>query len=270
MSEGIFDTHAHLYDGRYKEEGISPEDVLFRASENGITRILIPADNLDTSRAAAEYVKRYNGTCGVELFCSAGVHPHEAKSYSDEVERSLREMLDRREELRIMALGEIGLDYYYDLSPRDVQKDVFRCQLRLAREYDIPIILHEREATGDCMDILRSEELISSPGVCHCCSTSPEIAAELVRMGFFIGFDGPLTFKNNKKTPAILEAVPLDRIVIETDSPYLAPVPRRGKTNEPAYVIHVAEKIAELKGMDIGEVIELTCQNGKRLYHIDE
>lgn len=266
----IFDTHAHLYDGRYEEEGISPEDVLFRAKETGVTRILIPADNEKTSREAMEYVRKYDGLHGVSLYCSVGVHPHEAKSYTDETEEQLRKWLGDRKDRKIMALGEIGLDYYYDLSPRDVQKDVFRRQLKLAREFDIPIILHEREATGDCMDILRSEELISSPGVCHCCSTSPEIAAELVKMGFFIGFDGPLTFKNNKKTPAILEAVPLERIVIETDSPYLAPVPRRGKTNEPSYVLHVAEKIAELKGMDVEEVIDLTCQNGKRLYHIEE
>ena len=265
----IFDTHAHLYDGRYEEEGICPEDVLFRAKEAGVTKILIPADSEETSREAIDYVRKYDGLHGVSLYCSVGVHPHEAKTWSEETERQLREWLKEREELKIMALGEIGLDYHYDLSPRDIQRDVFRRQLKIAKEFNIPIILHEREATGDCMDILRSEELIASPGVCHCCSTSPEIASELVKMGFYIGFDGPLTFKNNKKTPAILEAVPMDRIVIETDSPYLAPVPMRGKTNEPAYVSYVALKIAELKGMDPEDVIDITCQNGKRLYHIE-
>ena len=271
-AEGIFDTHAHLYDGRYPEEGISPEDVLFRAAEAGVTRILIPADNEESSLAAMEYVKDHDGTCGVALYCSVGVHPHEASSYNGRVEEKLISWLGKKTENKIMALGEIGLDYHYDLSPRDVQREVFARQIPIARDFDLPIILHEREATADTMDILKRArergELRKEPGVCHCCSTSPEIARELVKMGFYIGFDGPITFKNNKKTPAILEAVPMERVVIETDSPYLAPVPMRGKTNEPAYVLYVAEKIAELKGMTAEQVMEITCANGKELYGI--
>ncbi|MBR6879747.1 MAG: TatD family hydrolase [Clostridiales bacterium] len=268
----VFDTHAHLYDSRFEENGMTPEMILRNAASSGVTRILIPADNETTSLAACEFVRKYDGTEGVELFCSVGVHPHEASSYSPEVEERLLDMIKRKDELKIRAIGEIGLDYYYDLSPRDVQKEVYRRQLELAYENDMPIILHERDATGDSIDILRGlykeGRLRENPGVCHCCTCSPEIARELVKMGFYIGFDGPLTFKNNKKTPSILENVPDDRIVIETDSPYLTPEPNRGLTNEPANVVWVADKIASLRGRTTEEIIGLTTENAMRLYEL--
>ena len=268
----VFDTHAHLYDSRFEENGMTPEMILRNAASSGVTRILIPADNETTSLAACEFVRKYDGTEGVELFSSVGVHPHEASSYSPEVEERLLDMIKRKDELKIRAIGEIGLDYYYDLSPRDVQKEVYRRQLELAYENDMPIILHERDATGDSLDILRGlykeGRLRENPGVCHCCTCSPEIARELVKMGFYIGFDGPLTFKNNKKTPSILENVPDDRIVIETDSPYLTPEPNRGLTNEPANVVWVADKIASLRGRTTEEIIRLTTENAMRLYEL--
>ncbi len=268
----VFDTHAHLYDSRFEENGMTSEMILRNAASSGVTRILIPADNETTSLAACEFVRKYDGTEGVELFCSVGVHPHEASSYSPEVEERLLDMIKRKDELKIRAIGEIGLDYYYDLSPRDVQKEVYRRQLELAYENDMPIILHERDATGDSIDILRGlykeGRLRENPGVCHCCTCSPEIARELVKMGFYIGFDGPLTFKNNKKTPSILENVPDDRIVIETDSPYLTPEPNRGITNEPANVVWVADKIASLRGRTAEEIIRLTTENAMRLYEL--
>ena len=268
----VFDTHAHLYDSRFEENGMTSEMILRNAASSGVTRILIPADNETTSLAACEFVRKYDGTEGVELFCSVGVHPHEASSYSPEVEERLLDMIKRKDELKIRAIGEIGLDYYYDLSPRDVQKEVYRRQLELAYENDMPIILHERDATGDSIDILRGlykeGRLRENPGVCHCCTCSPEIARELVKMGFYIGLDGPLTFKNNKKTPSILENVPDDRIVIETDSPYLTPEPNRGITNEPANVVWVADKIASLRGRTAEEIIRLTTENAMRLYEL--
>ena len=174
---------------------------------------------------------------------------------------------------KIMALGEIGLDYYYDLSERDVQREVFEKQLELAYEYDIPIILHEREATGDCLEILKrfykEGRLRKLPGVCHCCSCSLEASRELLKMGFYLGFDGPLTFKNNKKTPEVVYNTPWDRIVIETDSPYLTPEPNRGLTNEPAHVAFVCSKLAEVKGVSIEEAAQITYDNGKILYGVD-
>ncbi|MCQ2532186.1 MAG: TatD family hydrolase [Saccharofermentans sp.] len=273
--EGIFDTHAHLYDERYGEEGTFSSDVLERCAMAGVTRVLVPADNMESSKAAMSYVEVNQGLSGVDLYCSIGIHPHEASSYCPEVRQWLIDTLqpEVRSTYNIMALGEIGLDYHYDLSPRDVQREVFKDQLNIAYELDIPIILHEREAVGDSMDILRSFKkegrLRSNPGVCHCCSASPEIAAELVSMGFYIGFDGPITFKNNKSAPEVLNRVPLDRIVIETDSPYLTPEPNRGLTNEPCYVPFVAAKIADIKGMSVEEIVKITSDNGCKLYGIN-
>ena len=267
--KGVFDTHAHLYDARIFQDA---ENVLNRALECGVDTVLVPADNEETSRLAADYVQKWDGFNGIDLYCSVGVHPHEASSYTDDTEAFLTDMLSKRDAYKIKAIGEIGLDYYYDLSPRDVQREVFRKQLKLAYELDIPFILHERDATQDCIDILKNTHkngmLLPTPGVCHCCSCSAQIAKILLDMGFYIGFDGPLTFKNNKKTPGVLEICPWDRIVVETDSPYLAPEPNRGMTNEPAFVTLVVEKIAQLKGVDPAEAVRITSENGRRLFRI--
>lgn len=270
---GMFDTHAHLYDARFSEEGTTPEDILTRASKAGVTDILIPGDSIESSKAAFEFATKYNGFEGVTLYAACGVHPHEASTYDDDAEETLKKWLSEREKYRIKALGEIGLDYYYDFSPRDVQKNVFERQLNLAFEADIPFILHERDASGDSTEILRSYyksgRLLKTPGVCHCCSCSPEIAKILVDMGFYIGFDGPLTFKNNKRGIDVCRETPLDRIVIETDSPYLTPEPNRGKTNEPEFVPFVAEKIAEIKGISSEDAFKILTDNAKKLYRID-
>jgi len=272
-SARFFDTHAHIYDRKFDAENVTTEDILLRCKASGVTSVLIPADNESTSRAAVEMANRYNGFEGVTLYASCGVHPHEAKTYTEDTEKYLRSCLEICEELRIVALGEIGLDYYYDLSERSVQRDVFEKQLILAYEYNVPIILHERDATGDCLDILRrfykDGRLRSLPGVCHCCSCSKEAASELVKMGFYIGFDGPLTFKNNKKTPEVALNTPWDRIVIETDSPYLTPEPNRGLINEPCHVPYVCKKLAEIKGVTIDEAAQITYDNGRRLYGVN-
>lgn len=270
----FFDTHAHLYDGRFAQEGISPEDMMRNAAEAGVRRILIPADNLESSHKAVAFARDYGGNSGVELYSSVGVHPHEASSWNEELKEELYKLLSNRKENKIRAIGEIGLDYHYDFSPRDIQRRVYEEQLLMALELDIPIILHEREAVGDSMDILRrfykAGKLRDNVGVCHCCSCSPEIALELVKMGFYIGFDGPITFKNNKNTPAVCAAVPLERIVIETDSPYLTPAPNRGLTNEPCFVPFVLEKICEIKGIDIEEAAKTVMQNSMTLYELTE
>ncbi|MBR5358341.1 MAG: TatD family hydrolase [Clostridiales bacterium] len=268
----FFDTHAHIADRRFEEAGITVSDILQRASEAGVKRILIPGDSEKSSRKAVSVCLEMSGLHGVELFCSVGIHPHEAKDYTEDTGKYLREMLSLRKENRLCALGEIGLDYYYDFSPRDVQKEVFKKQLELAYEYDIPMILHERDATGDCLDILKDfhkrGQLRKVPGVCHCCTMSPEAAREIVKLGFYIGFDGPLTFKNNKKGPVLAQETPEDRIVIETDSPYITPEPNRGLTNEPCFVPFVAQKLAEIRNTDIERIAEITYHNGSMLYEI--
>lgn len=271
-SAKFFDTHAHIYDKKY-DGGSTVEDILRRAKSSGVTAVLIPADSEETSRIAVKMANDYDGTEGVALYASVGVHPHEAKTYTKDTEEYLRTCLEAGKTQKIMALGEIGLDYYYDLSERDVQREVFEKQLELAYEYDIPIILHEREATGDCLEILKrfykEGGLRKLPGVCHCCSCSLEASRELLKMGFYLGFDGPLTFKNNKKTPEVVYNTPWDRIVIETDSPYLTPEPNRGLTNEPAHVAFVCSKLAEVKGVSIEEAAQITYDNGKILYGVD-
>lgn len=271
-SAKFFDTHAHIYDKKY-DGGSTVEDILRRAKSSGVTAVLIPADSEETSRIAVKMANDYDGTEGVALYASVGVHPHEAKTYTKDTEEYLRTCLEAGKTQKIMALGEIGLDYYYDLSERAVQREVFEKQLELAYEYDIPIILHEREATGDCLEILKrfykAGRLRKLPGVCHCCSCSLEASRELLKMGFYLGFDGPLTFKNNKKTPEVVYNTPWDRIVIETDSPYLTPEPNRGLTNEPAHVAFVCSKLAEVKGVSIEEAAQITYDNGKILYGVD-
>ena len=272
-SAKFFDTHAHIYDRKFDANNVTTEDILQRCRASGVTSVLIPADSEETSRIAVDMANKYDGFSEVTLYASVGVHPHEAKTYTKDTEEYLRSALEGRREHKIMALGEIGLDYYYDLSERSVQRDVFEKQLELCYEYDVPMILHEREATGDCLDILRrfykEGRLRSLPGVCHCCSCSKEAAEELVKIGFYIGFDGPLTFKNNKKGPEVALNTPWDRIVIETDSPYLTPEPNRGLVNEPCHVPFVCAKIAEIKGVTIDEAAQITYDNGKKLYGVD-
>ena len=272
-SAKFFDTHAHIYDRKFEDSGISTEDILLRCRNSGITGVLIPADNEETSRLAVGMAEKYDGYEGVALYASVGVHPHEAKTYTEDTECFLRSCLEARIEKKIMAIGEIGLDYYYDLSERSVQREVFEKQLELAKEYDVPFILHERDATGDCLDILRrfykAGKLRDVPGVCHCCSCSPEASRELIKMGFYIGFDGPLTFKNNKKTPEVALNTPWDRIVIETDSPYLTPEPNRGLINEPCHVPYVCMRLAEIKGVTIDEAAQITYDNGMKLFGVN-
>ena len=272
-SAEFFDTHAHIYDRKYADCNTAVEDILRRCRASGVTSLLIPADSEETSRLAVEMASEYDGFEGISIYASCGVHPHEAKTYTADTEKYMINCLEARKENRVRALGEIGLDYYYDLSERSVQRNVFERQLELAKEYDIPFILHERDATGDCLDILRrfyrEGRLRDIPGVCHCCSCSPEASQELVKMGFYIGFDGPLTFKNNKKTPEVALITPWDRIVIETDSPYLTPEPNRGLINEPCHVAYVCAKLAEIKGVTIDEAAQITYDNGKKLYGVN-
>lgn len=270
---GVFDTHAHLYDTRFSEEGIEPDSILERAKEAGVDKILIPADSLETSYKAMEYALANNGKSGVSVYAAVGVHPHEASKYTDQTEIELRRLLIDRKRGQILALGEIGLDYYYDFSPREIQREVFKRQLKLAYECDVPFILHEREATKDCLDILLEAKkegyLRSNPGVCHCCSMSVESASVLLNLGFYLGFDGPLTFKNNRKGVELAEHTPIDRIVVETDSPYLTPEPNRGKTNEPEFVPFVVERLAEIKGIDPLEMAKITTENAYKMYEMN-
>jgi TatD DNase family protein len=259
-----FDSHAHLQAESYADDR---QEVLLRARKAGVERILIPSTNWSDSLDAIRLARQHE-----ELVCAVGCHPHDASDFD---KQSMDDWLKRVTQERmapIVAIGEIGLDYHYDYSPREDQRRVFRLQLELAHELDLPVIIHEREATADGLSILEkaiSDGLFKSePGVFHCFSGSVETAKIVLQMGFYLGLDGPVTFKNAKKPLAVLEHCPQDRLLIETDSPYLTPAPHRGKRNEPAYLPLIGEKVAEIWGVSLDTAARLTNQNARRLFEL--
>ena len=264
----IFETHAHLTDERFVDD---LEDILSRAKEAGVNQIILASADMEESEKSIR-LARSKTTEQQELWCMIGVHPHAASQYTLESHERLSGWLKDRENLRIVGIGEIGLDYHYDLSPRDVQREVFRKQLNLAYEADVPFILHEREATQDSLSILNEFSLAGRlrkiPGVCHCFSGSEETAEVLLRLGFYLGFDGPITFKNARRSPQVIQMTPMDRLLVETDCPYLTPEPFRGKRNEPSYLPYVIQKMAEFKSVSVEDMAKISAENACRLFSI--
>lgn len=258
MSMELFDTHTHLYDEQFAGD---LEDVFGRMADAGVTRALCIAFDLNSSEAAIAMAISRPG-----LRASVGVHPHDAKEVPADYLSRLADIARRPE---VVALGEMGLDYYRDLSPRPVQQKVFREQLALVRELNLPVIIHVRDAFGDLLDILRKDGLSSAGGVMHCFSGSWEVARECIQMGFYISLAGPITFKNAVKLKEVAVKVPLERLLIETDCPYLAPEPKRGRRNEPAYVRYVAEHIAELRGVSMELIAQNTTSNAIKLFKME-
>lgn len=254
---GLFDTHSHPTDGRFDDDR---EEMLARMRETGMLSVCVGAD-MASSAAAVEMAHRE-----AMYYASVGVHPHDAKDFTEADVPVLTHWLTQEE--KVVALGEIGLDYYYDLSPRAVQKDVFARQLDLAYELDKPVILHIRDAHGDVIDILRAHKDRLPPCVVHCCSASWESAKVYMGMGCMISFAGPVTLKRSVHLHEVAMNMPLDRMMIETDSPYLAPEPIRGRRNEPANVAHICRFITQLRGMDAQTLCDITRENGKRFYRI--
>ena len=254
---GLFDTHSHPNDSRFDEDR---EDVFARMRQTEMISVCVGAD-MASSRESVELAKREP-----MYYASVGVHPHDAKEFTEADVPVLTRWLTQ--EAKVVALGEIGMDYYYDLSPRDVQKDVFARQLELAYELDKPVILHIRDAHGDTMDLLRAHRDRLPPCVVHCCSASWESAKVYLSLGCMISFAGPVTLKRSAHLHEVAQKMPLDRLMIETDSPYLAPEPVRGRRNEPCNVAHICRFIAELRGMDVQALCDVTRENGKRFYRI--
>jgi len=253
----LFDTHAHLDDDRFDEDR---DEVIAQCRRDGVDLILNAGSNMETSVKAIELTDRYDF-----IYAAVGVHPHDASAMDDETAGVLASLSENK---KVRAIGEIGLDYHYDLSPRDVQKKRFEEQIDLARQLKLPIIVHDREAHGDVMDIFRKTRIQEVGGVLHSFSGSKEMALECLKLGLYLSISGPVTFSNAKKTVEAVREIPLDMLLIETDSPYLTPVPNRGKRNYPGYVRLVAEKIAEIKGITFAEVARKTMENGKRLFGI--
>jgi TatD DNase family protein len=254
----LFDTHVHLNAEQFNED---LEEVISRAKEAGVGKMVVVGFDRPTIERAMELVEHYDF-----LYASVGWHPVDAIDMTDEDLAWIEELSSHP---KVVALGEMGLDYHWDKSPKDVQKEVFRKQIHLAKKVKLPIIIHNREATQDIVDILREEGAEEVGGIMHCFSGSSEIAQECVDMNFYISLGGPVTFKNAKKPKEVAQEIPLERLLIETDCPYLAPHPNRGKRNEPAYVKLVAEQIAELKGISVEEVERITTENANKLFNIN-
>ncbi|MGD6898212.1 TatD family hydrolase [Bacillus infantis] len=254
----LFDTHVHLNAEQFEED---LEEVIGRAQAEGVSHMVVVGFDRPTITKAMELAEAYDF-----IFACVGWHPVDAIDMTDEDLAWIEELAAHP---KVVAIGEMGLDYHWDKSPKDVQKDVFRRQIRMAKKVMLPIVIHNRDATADVVEILREEGAGEVGGIMHCYSGSVEVAKECLDMNFYISLGGPVTFKNAKKPKEVAEAVPLEKLLIETDCPYLAPHPYRGKRNEPAYVKLVAEQIAELKGLAFKEVAEATTENAKRLFGIN-
>ena len=254
----LIDTHAHLYDEKFDDDRI---DVIARAREAGVAKIISMGDTMAASAQVVQDAEEHPA-----LYAAVGIHPESACVLTDEMRRQL---LTWAQHPKVVAIGEIGLDYYWekDEEKRALQRAIFVRQLDLARQLKLPVCIHDREAHGDMMKILKTEGR-GLRGVLHCYSGSWEMAAELLKGDWYFGIDGPLTYKNAAKLPEIVQRLPAERILVETDSPYRSPMPFRGKRNEPAHVLYVAKKAAELRGESLEAFARATRENTRDLYGI--
>ncbi len=251
----IIDTHAHIdfedYQPRFSE-------ILENARKNHVEKIIIPGVEPSTFPRIIELVEKYDN-----IFCAIGVHPSEAKIYTDDVEEQIKNLMTNK---KVIAVGECGLDYYWDKSFNDIQKEVFTRQIKIANDFDKTLVVHDREAHLDTITLLKQHVSSHTPVVMHCFSGSYEFGLECIKQGYFLAFGGVSTFKNAKKAHEIIEKMPIENLLLETDSPYLTPEPFRGKENQPAYLKYVVAKIAELRGMSTDEIENITTENAKRAF----
>ena len=250
-----FDTHAHYDSSKFDAD----LDAVLRAlPESGVTLVVDPGDNAERSRRAVELAQQYP-----HVYAAVGWHPEEAENWDENSLPAIRELAKQP---KVCAIGEIGLDYYWDATYRERQKEMFRAQIELALELDLPVIVHDREAHGDSLEIVRDYPALR--GVFHCFSGSVEMAQELLRRGWYLGFDGPITYKNAARAPEVIRICPMERILLETDSPYLAPVPNRGQRNDSRNLPYIAATVARIKDMPVEAVAAQTMENGKKLFGI--
>ena len=253
----IFDTHAHYDSAAFNADRF---EVLASLPEGNVGLVVNPGCDIPSSRMAVEFAERYP-----HVYAAVGIHPSDCAGTGETEYDALRELAKHE---KVVAIGEIGLDYYWDTNPpKEFQQQVFRRQIELALELDLPVCVHDREAHGDSLSIVL--EYPELRGVFHCFSGSPEMAAELLKRGWYLGFDGPITYKNARRSPEVVAVTPLDRILIETDAPYLTPVPFRGKRNDSRNLSYVIEKLAEWKGVTPAEMERITWENAVRFYGLE-
>ena len=252
----LFDTHAHYDSTRFDSDR---ESLLAALPGAGVALVVNPGCDIPSSRAALELARRFP-----HVRAAAGLHPEDCAGAGEAEFQELRRLCAQPE---VVAVGEIGLDYYWkENPPKEFQQMIFRRQIELAMELNLPVIVHDRDAHGDCLDIVR--DYPEARGVFHCFSGSPEMAEELLKRGWYLGFDGPVTYPKARRAAEVVALAPLDRIVVETDSPYLTPVPNRGKRNDSRNLSYIVQKLAEWKGVGYEEIARATWENGKRLYGI--
>lgn len=253
----LFDTHAHYDDERFDEDR---DELLTQIHREGVSLILNAGADLASSRRSLALAQQYPF-----VYAAVGIHPHSAEEWDGNAREEIKKLANDQ---RVVAIGEIGLDYFYDNAPRDIQRRCLAEQIVLAKELKLPIIIHDRDAHEDCMRTLIEEKAREVGGVFHCFTGSVEMAMEAIKNNFYISLGGPVTFKNARKAVEVARAVPSDRLLIETDCPYLAPAPFRGQRNHSGYVRYVAEKIAEIRGISFEEVAAFTMENARRLFGI--
>lgn len=255
----FIDTHVHLNADQYEED---VDEVITRAVDAGVTKMVVVGFDRKTIHKAMELTERYSF-----IYAVVGWHPVDAIDCTEEDLKWIETLAGHP---KVVGIGETGLDYHWDKSPKDIQQELFRKQIQLAKKVNLPIIIHNRDATADVVRILKEEEAKETGGIMHCFGGSVETAKECIDMNFMISLGGPVTFKNAKSPKEVATEIPLSKLLIETDAPYLAPHPYRGKRNEPVYVTLVAEEIAKLKGLSIEEVAEATTKNALELFKINQ
>lgn len=252
----IFDSHAHYDDEQFDEDR---EELIENLKENGVIGIINCGSSLKGLEMSVELSEKYEF-----IHAAAGIHPENAYEFNEDVKIRIEKLA---EDKKIVAIGEIGLDYYWEENPpKEVQKQVFRSQMEIAKKYNLPVIIHDREAHGDTLEIMK--EYPGVIGVVHCFSGSVEFAKECIKLGYYIGVTGVVTFKNSKTIKEVIKNIPMDRLLVETDCPYMAPVPHRGKRNQSNYIEHIIDEIAGIKSMSKEEISEITIINSKTLFKI--
>lgn len=254
----LFDSHAHLDDEKFNEDR---DEIIQQIKKFGIENFISAGYSLEASKKGLELAKKYDF-----IYTTSGISPNDIPQTEEEMWKTLSEIKEiAKTNSKVVAIGEIGLDYYWNKENKDIQKQVFIEQIKIANELKLPIVIHTREAIMDTIQILKQNP-VEKKGVFHCCPLNRELVKEALKLGFYISFAGPITFKNSKNAKEIVNMVPLEKMLIETDSPYLSPEPLRGKRNDPRNVKYIAEKIAEYKEMKIEEIAQITMNNAKKIF----
>ena len=258
----FFEQHAHYNDEKFDEDR---EDVINKVYNSGVTKIVNAGYSVESSMQAIDLAEKYSF-----IYATCGVSPNDIPENKEEIDLQLKEVTKLvKNSKKVVAIGEIGLDYYWNKENKELQKYAFVEQIKIANEMNLPIVIHTREAIDDTLNILRNVIKTVKPGVFHCCPLNRELVKQALELGFYISLAGPVTFKNSKNANEIIEMIPNDRILIETDSPYLSPEPNRGKRNDSRNLVYIAEKIASVKNISVEEVQKITFENAKKLYNID-